>query len=222
MRKQIISILLLGLICGASKTYSEYWSEFKLKKTIKESAYLEVNSQCRFKSGVGRIYYFRTEIGPILKLGKFMEVGIYYTDKEIKEKKEWHTTSILSLYETFSAKLSDIHFNDRNRFDYEDFEFFRYRNLLEIKRPYTIYEASSYYGDYPTIWRIIPCIEEEIFYNFKENQIDESRFLLGVSIELYRLLDIRIAGLLHSQREEKWTHKGAFVTTVQLIFLEEE
>ncbi len=221
MKKQIIFILLLGLIFWANKTYSDYWSEFALKKNIKRLVSLEVHSQCRFKPNVKGISYFRTQIGPIVDVSKFMDVGISYANREVKEKEEWRTTSILSLHETFSGKFFDIHIVNRNYFDYEDLEFFKYHNLLNIKRPFTIYKTSSYYGHNSTIWRIIPCIEEEIFYDFRENQIDESRFLVGISFEVYRLLDFRIAGMLHSQKGEEWSHRELLVTTVQLTFSEE-
>ncbi len=224
MRKQIVrvAILLSGLIFGTSKTYSEYWSEFGLKKTMIKPIYLDIESQGRFKSGVSDIYYFKTEVGPILKVNEFMEVGFYYVDEEKKGEEEWQTTNTLSLYENFSIKLLGLHLSDRNRFDYEDFEFFKYRNLLKMKKPFVIYEVSTHYGHYPTIWRIIPCVQEEIFYDFKENNFNENRLLAGVSFEIYRLLDFRIAGMLQSQRDKEWTHKGSLVTTLQLNFLEEE
>lgn len=220
MRK-IIVILLLGFILIPVKSYTEYWGELEIKKSLIERLSFEVNSRVRFKSGISELYRYRTEVGSIFQIDKFKGVGLYFESEEGWERgKKLQGTSSLSLYMRLSYASSAFRLMDGNRIDCQDLELWRYRNLLKIIGPtYVIYEKSIYYGQVPTICRLSPSLEEELFFNINEIKVDENRLLLGIYFEVVPYMSFKLGYMLYSEREKEWKNKGVIVTTLEFTFL---
>ena len=214
--------ILLCLILGLTplKTYSEYWAEFEMKKALLEKVNIEVNSRLRFSGGLNELYNYRTEVGAVVQLNEFTKAGLYFENKQKMVAGKWEGTNCIGLGGDLTYNLYALSLMDRNRIDYDNFEDWVYRNLLKLSYPYVLAAKTGYYGHPPLIYRIGPCLDEEIYFNINETKVVENRVTLGVRFEMLPYTTFKVAGMLESKNTDTWRSIGVIVTTLELFFLQ--
>ena len=195
MRKVICFILILlayPLICFAGSW--EYYVEPKVKIPIdkKDSLYLNVKEETRFKDGAN--YYDKTFLGVSKKLGRDFELTFYSAEIEKKNKNEWESSYLVWPELAYKHKFGRLELDSNTKLEYQITEdIWNFREQVGFALPINN-KISFWIGDEP---RLLSLFERAYF--------GENEALAGFIFNLKKDLLLNIFYDLRTIKQgEKW------------------
>jgi hypothetical protein len=206
------------------KIYSESWGDLEIQESSVEKIMFEINAQIRFKSGVSNLYQYRTEIGSAFQFGGPNRIGVYFKNIQKKYGITWESINCGGMYGVIQFDdVGGVRLINKSRLEYWNLKEWKMRSLLKVAKIYVLYYARDRaYGASPLIYKLVPCLEEEIFFNINKPKIDENRLLMTIRFEISSVFAFKVGYMLHTKKEKGWHHKGVVVAGLELNFLEEE
>jgi len=190
----------------------EYWSRYSFEAPLtKEISYL-IKPEWRIKNDMSYRYLFKLEQAIAFKLNKYLEVAHYYVWQESKSAKGadrsdliyFDTTGKIPLKEFFDMKIID-----RLRYQYNfDKALTVWRNSTRLTKVFKVGK-----------FELSPFIEDEIFYDTKQDIFNENWASAGISFALNKYANIGISYLLDTKKKgDDWNYANVLVTSFSLKF----
>jgi len=216
IKKVVISIIFIFLFSNYSFAYEDgdfqYWSAESVSWKIAKDCKMELEEEFRFGDDMSDFYHYHTDIGATYSgLADWLDVGVNYWLSFEKKNNKWKYENRPHFNATLKYGIYGFDFSTRNRFEYRDKEdespFWRYRNKFTIKLPKF------------TKLEIQPYIAEEIFVDFKEEELNSNRVYGGVYLKILENLRGEIYYLWQSSKSnDDWLDTNILGTKIKLSF----
>jgi hypothetical protein len=173
-------LLLAFLLVSYRISYgdTEFWSADTFQFPLKEGVSFNVIPELRYRNNLNELYFIQAYLGPSFSSSKDLIFNFYYAPKTAKSANDWSSTNLLYC----DAVWTGENFSDRSRFEYDlGSSILKYRNNLQFK-------SNSW------------SLGDEVFYNFKQGNIDENRLSLAYTFKSTVSISTALGGLLRSQK----------------------
>jgi len=216
LRKTNLPIGLFVLLAMAWPAFGgrdwEYWSRYSFEVPLNEGVSYLIKPEWRIKNDMTDKYLFKLEQAIAFKVNKFFEVAPYYVWQESKTARGDDKSDLFYLDVTAkitAEKLYGVKITDRLRYQYNfDKSLTVWRNSLRLAKAIKLGE-----------WELSPFIEDETFYDTRQNQLNENWASAGVSLALNKNSNVAISYLLDSKkRGDDWVSANVLVTSFILKF----
>jgi len=218
-RLKICFVSILSMVFMIFKAYAYDDNDFQVWHT--ENQEVKINQkwkatgeqEFRLSDNGGDLYYQHYDLGFVYGLSKNIDLGINYRQVLEKDSKgKFRTENRPHINGTIKWELFDFKFDDRNRFEYRNFEtkhaFWAYRNKFGIKTPWKF-----------TKFEIQPYLADEIFINFNSTGFSRNRFYAGLGMSFFKHLKGEIYYLRqNSNSSGNWITANVLGTKLKLIF----
>lgn len=216
--KKTIFLITLGLIMLGMAEYAfaerdwEYWSRYSFEAPItKEISYL-IKPEWRFKKDMSYQYLFKLEQAIAFKLNKYLEVAPYYVWQENKTSIGYDRSDLFYFDVTGKMPLKeifDLKIIDRLRYQYNfDKALTVWRNSTRLTKAFKVGK-----------FELSPFIENEVFYDTKQDIFNENWASAGISLVLNKYANVGISYLLDTKKKgDDWNYANVLVTSFSLKF----
>lgn len=220
MQKLVLSILCFSLIILAAFSLGhaqpqgdwQLWKVVSMEKKMNDGVGLNLEEETRWSEDMNRFAYESLDIGLLygacgwLDLGGNFRYVIDDDDGQWEHEARPHLNAILK-YAWRGVKLSN-----RSRFEYRYLtrtkDTWRYRNLSEVKVPFNW-----------AAFTISPCLREEAFFKFDQDDYNQNRLSGGIQFELSKHIEIELFYLWQSLKSlGKWKSVNVLNTQINFIF----
>ena len=217
MRKfTLIASFILTIIGFTKLSYAdrdwEYWSRYSFEAPItKEISYL-IKPEWRFKKDMSYQYLFKLEQAIAFKLNKYLELAPYYVWQENKTSIGYDRSDLFYFDVTGKMPLKeifDLKIIDRLRYQYNfDKALTVWRNSTKLTKAFKIGK-----------FELSPFIEDEVFYDTKQDIFNENWASAGISLALNKYANIGVSYLLDTKKKgDDWNYANVLVTSFSLKF----
>ena len=207
------TLLMLGITGSAfAERDWEYWSRYSFEAPITKKISYLIKPEWRMKNDMSYRYLFKLEQAINFKIGKYFEFAPYYVYQETKSSGNVDRSDLVYLDGTAKVPLEKI-FNlkiiDRLRYQYNfDKALTVWRNSTRLTKAFKIGK-----------FELSPFIENETFYNTKQDQFNENWASAGISLVLNKYANISVAYLLDTKKKgDDWNYANVLVTSMSLRF----
>jgi hypothetical protein len=148
----VFILLIYPAVCFAGSW--EYYVEPKVKIPIdkKDSLYLNVKEETRFKDGVN--YYDKTFLGVSKKLGRDFEFAFYSAEVEKKKKNKWDSSYLVWPELAYKHKFGRFELDSNTKLEYEITEdIWKFREQAGFALPINN-KISFWIGDEPRVFSL--------------------------------------------------------------------
>ncbi|PIP20269.1 MAG: hypothetical protein COX40_05695 [Candidatus Omnitrophica bacterium CG23_combo_of_CG06-09_8_20_14_all_40_11] len=217
MKKIIFLIMLLFIsisITGpvfAERDW-EYWSRYSFEAPLSKQISYLIKPEWRFKKDMGSQYLFKLEQAIAFKVNKFLELAPYYVWQENKTSAGYDKSDLFYLDVTGKMPLKeffDLKIIDRLRYQYNfDKALTFWRNSMRLTKAFKVGKIE-----------LSPFIEDETFYDTKQDKFNENWASAGISLALNKHLNIGVSYLLDTKKKgDDWSYANVLVTSMSLKF----
>lgn len=217
MKKTILSIALLFISLNLTKSAFadrdwEYWSRYSFELPLNKKVSYLIKPEWRIKDDMTDKYLFKLEQAVAFKLNKFLELAPYYVWQESKTKGNYDRSDLVYLDVTGKILLKevfDLRIIDRLRYQYNfDKELTVFRNSSRLTKSFKIKS-----------FEVSPFIEDEIFYDTKQDKLNENWASAGMSLALNKNSNIAVSYLLDTKKKgNDWAYANVLVTSLNIKF----
>ena len=216
--KKTIFLITLGLIMLGMTEYAfaerdwEYWSRHSFEAPITKTISYLIKPEWRIKNDMSYRYLFKLEQAINFKIGKYLELASYYVYQEAKSGGKidrsdlvyFDTTAKIPLEKLFNLKIID-----RLRYQYNfDKELTIWRNSTRLTKAFKLGK-----------FEFSPFIEDEIFYDTKQDKLNENWASVGIFLNLNKYATIGVSYLLDTKRKgDDWLYANVLVTSLSIKF----
>jgi len=216
--KKTIFLITLGLIFLGVTEYAfaerdwEYWSRYSFEAPLNKQISYLIKPEWRFKKDMSSQYLFKLEQAIAFKVNKFLELAPYYVWQENKTSTSYDRSDLFYFDVTGKIPLKevfDLKIIDRLRYQYN------FDKVLTVWRNSTRLTKAFKVGKF----EVSPFIEDETFYDTKQDKFNENWASAGVSLALNKYGNIGIAYLLDTKKKgDDWTYANVLITSLSLKF----
>lgn len=139
-------------------------------------------------------YLFKLEQAIAFKMNKFLKIAPYYVWQESKTKGNYDRSDLVYLDVTGKIPLKelfDLKIVDRLRYQYNfDKELTIWRNSTRLTKAFK-------FGKF----ELSPFIEDEIFYDTKQDKLNENWASVGISLALNKYTNLGVLYLLDTKKK---------------------
>ncbi len=220
IRTQAILSALSGaaflLTFGTSTLYARddvnYWASVTLEHPLNNKVRIIWNPLWRVRDDVSESFYLASRQGVGYKVSKSLDLAASYFYAEEKNiAGRWVPENRLELQTTCKWGLWDLKWSDRNRFEYrsvDDKEKWRYRNALKIAKPVKVWGSE-----------FSPYVSDEIFYDFKKDELNQNRVSVGVTKKLIENVTLDVYYMVKSDKTGRdWNETQILGTSLTVVF----
>ncbi|MDZ8118645.1 DUF2490 domain-containing protein [Pontiella agarivorans] len=189
MIKKIALFALLSLASISTTTVAERpWastSELILLYNINPEWQIFSNSRLRFGDDFDTFNMWFADIGAHYRFHKNFNIGAAYRYLEYRVSGDWEGENRPMIQGHWFGSVADIKLRNRCRFEFRDYDFdrdddVRFRNQTRAEFPWGIYGVKPY-------------LEEEFFYSFNADNINQSWLTGGVYFKPADKTKVRVA-----------------------------
>lgn len=218
MRKIIFALIGIVLLL-ATKAYAYDDHDFQVWNTdveeikINEKWKVATEQEFRWGDNASQMFYQHYDLGAFYTFNKYLNIGTGYRHILSKSKGEYKIENELYITMTASWQLSGLKFEDRNRFEYQHFDYQtdsgRYRNKITVKLPWKF-----------TKLEIQPFVSDEVFVHFmQKDAFNQNRFSAGLSLNLTKNIKGELYYMLQSSKGTSvWTDANVLGTKLKIAF----
>jgi len=216
--KKTIFLITLGLIFLGVTEYAfaerdwEYWSRYSFEAPLNKQISYLIKPEWRFKKDMSSQYLFKLEQAIAFKVNKFLELAPYYVWQENKTSTSYDRSDLFYFDVTGKIPLKevfDLKIIDRLRYQYN------FDKVLTVWRNSTRLTKAFKVGKF----EVSPFIEDETFYDTKQDKFNENWASAGVSLALNKYGNIGISYLLDTKKKgDDWTYANVLITSLSLKF----
>ena len=217
MKKIIFIVSLILIILSITKLSFaerdwEYWSRYSFEAPLNKQVSYFIKPEWRFKKDMSYQYLFKLEQAIAFKLNKYLELAPYYVWQENKTSIGYDRSDLFYFDVTGKMPLKeifDLKIIDRLRYQYNfDKALTVWRNSTRLTKAFKVGK-----------FELSPFIEDEIFYDTKQDIFNENWVSAGVSFALNKYSNIGISYLLDTKKKgDDWNYANVLVTSFSLKF----
>lgn len=190
----------------------EYWSRYSFETQLNKQISYLIKPEWRFKKDMSSQYLFKLEQAIAFKVNKFLELAPYYVWQENRTSTGYDRSDLFYLDVTGKIPLKeffDLKIIDRLRYQYNfDKALTVWRNSMRLTKAFKVGKIE-----------LSPFIEDETFYDTKQDKFNENWTSAGVSLALNKYANIGISYLLDTKKKgNDWSYANVLVTSFSLKF----
>jgi len=217
MKLSLITILLILLMSSSAFAFDDgdfqYWNTESLSWKINDKWKASLTEELRLGDDGGNLYWHHTDIGfSYSGVADWLDLAIHYLHAFEDKNSKWKRESRPHVNATVKWKWLDANFSNRLRFEYRDREdaddFWRLRNNIGFKWPSTF-----------TKLEIRPYVNNDIFYDFDAEKLNQNRLYSGFNMKLIKDLTLDIYYLWKKSKSgDKWIDSHVLGSKLKLSF----
>ena len=216
--KKPVFLITLGLIFLSIVEYAfaerdwEYWSRYSFEAPVTKKISYFIKPEWRIKNDMSYRYLFKLEQAINFKIGKYLELAPYYVYQEAKSGGNVDRSDLAYLDTTAKIhlkKIFDLKIVDRLRYQYNfDKEFTIWRNSTRLTKAFKLGGIE-----------FSPFIEDEIFYDTKQDKLNENWASAGIALSIDKNLNVGLSYLLDTKKKSNgWSYANVLVTSCSFKF----
>jgi len=177
----------------------QFWPRVSFEGALADRWKLYLDEEFRIGNNMADLYFHRSDFGIAYEVTDWFILSLNYWHDYNMKNSQWSQEKRPHINLTFKWKLGKFKFQDRNRFE-NRFQpgkdsFWRFRNRLTLTPSLRF-----------TKYNIQPYLADEVFFDFKENEVNRNRIYVGFIIKLLKNLSFDGYYLLESNKQlEEWS-----------------
>ena len=191
-----------------NKAYSsdwEYWSTYSIKTELADRIDLNIGSEFCLNNKASHFYYNKTTIGPNFKLSKNINISPSYSYKSSENKDSWSDEDIGNFDVKLKVFNSLINYRFRLKYSF-------------TKEEFTGRSRVNFMKEYKKIKRLSFNIQDEIFYSFDQDTLDENRMFFGVNKKINKNLSCDLGYMLRHKKLNDWQSANILTSNLKISF----
>jgi hypothetical protein len=229
--KKVLCLVAVLFVLSIGRSYAYKDGDFQVWNTdyeefkINDRAKLVLEEEFRWGGSAKEFFYQHYDLGAFYDLLGWLNVGGGYRQIYDKVKDEFLPCNEPYLTLTLSGALKGCKIDDRNRIEYNDFDykddFWRYRNKLTVKAPwkFTSLEIQPYVSD--EIFVVFGGEDDETYMDFGNfgADLNQNRFCAGFDMNIIKNLKVGLYYMLQSFKSgDKWVDANVLGTKIKAAF----
>ncbi len=185
----------------------EYWNYLETSATLKNNCEIKLFSEFRFRDDMENHYNF-LGFGIRKKINSWISISESYKHIFFKKENEWKQEYRPYFDLKLIKQFNKCNLSNRSRIELRlksDDNSLRYRNKVGFK-------LTNYFSN------LQPSIYEEIFYDFKVNELNKNRIYLGLSFPIIYDFSGNIYYLFESNKKDTWNNTNVLIINMKYNF----
>ena len=208
----IVGILLCGVAGHAQAADDwQYWNGIKLKHALHEQLDVHIKVEQRVTGDLSELGLLNYAPGIVYKPNTHMQYAIGYKYVRSKGTSRWSEEHRLEQILTLKGSWLGFNGSVGTRFEYRSLdgdEKWRWREKAKISRPIVLGNIE-----------LSPYLSEEFFYDFKTDEYNQNRAVIGVAKKLSSSVELDLYYMYKANlKSSGWSGVNVFGTSMTVAF----